>query len=58
MAIIHNKIAIPEWVELSFSQQKEYLDQAYYLIDKGYVQNLDEEVVARKIYMNEKFGKK
>tara|TARA_R110000851_G_scaffold47001_1_gene114328 strand:+ start:377 stop:553 length:177 start_codon:yes stop_codon:yes gene_type:complete len=58
MAILHNKIAIPEWDELSMSQQKEYLDKAYYLIDNGYVQNHDEETVARKIYMNEKFGKK
>jgi hypothetical protein len=58
MAILHNKIAIPEWEELSHSQQKEYHDKAYYLINNNYIQNHDEETVARKIYMNEKFGKK
>jgi hypothetical protein len=58
MTIKIGGIVILEWDELSMSQQKEYLDKAHYLIDNGYVQNHDEETVARKIYMNEKFGKK
>ena len=42
-------MSVVTWNELSQAEQQNYLDQAYYLIEKGYVTQ-DAESIARRIY--------
>jgi hypothetical protein len=47
-----------EWRKLTDSEQKEYIEKASYLVDRGYIQNLDVEEAALRMYMSDKFGDK
>jgi hypothetical protein len=53
MSIRIGATVILEWHELTISQQNPYTEKAHYLIEKGYVEDIGEEELGKKIYMRE-----